>query len=92
MAPHQFADRQKHGHAQSAKQAVCRFRANQHFWHPNSLGKSWYSDPSLNGGQAHVVTYQGQEETLNLGRDPSNPVGSVLLGPNNYRVCSTIRW
>jgi hypothetical protein len=51
---------------------------------PASLGKTWYSDPSLNGGQAHVVTYQGQGETLNLGSDPNNPVGSVLLGSNSY--------
>ena len=48
------------------------------------LDYTWYSNPSLNGGQAHVVTYQGQGETLNLGSDPNNPVGSILLGSNSY--------
>jgi Domain of unknown function (DUF4114) len=50
---------------------------------PN-YGYTSYSDPSLNAGQAHVVTYQGRGETLNLGSDPSSPVGSILLGSNGY--------
>jgi hypothetical protein len=54
-----------------------------YFAYPN-YGNTWYSDTSLNGGQAHMVTYQGQGETLNLGSDPNNPVGSVPLGSNSY--------
>jgi uncharacterized protein DUF4114 len=50
---------------------------------PN-YGSTWYSDPSLNAGQTHVVTYQGQGETLNLGSDSSNPAGSVVWDSNSY--------
>ena len=49
-----------------------------------SYGSTWYSDPSLNGGQNHMVAYQGQGETLNLGSDPGNPVGSVVWDSNSY--------
>jgi hypothetical protein len=49
-----------------------------------ALGFTWYSDPSLNGGQAHMVTYQGKGETLNLGNDAGNPLGSVNWDSHTY--------
>ena len=45
---------------------------------------TWYSDNLLNGGDAHVVAYQGQGEILNLGDEASSPAGSVVLDPNSY--------
>jgi hypothetical protein len=50
----------------------------------NALNFTWYSDRSLNGGQAHVVTYQGKGETLTLGDVGSPPAGSVVWDSNTY--------
>jgi hypothetical protein len=52
-----------------------------------NYGNTWYSNPALNGGQAHMVSYLGQGETLNLGIDPNNPVGSSLLSSSDYLMC-----
>jgi Domain of unknown function (DUF4114) len=49
-----------------------------------ALNQTWYSDTSLNGGQDHMVAYQGKGQTLNLGNDPNNPTGSVLWDSNTY--------
>jgi hypothetical protein len=38
----------------------------------------------LNGGQDHMAAYQGRGQTLNLGSDPNNPVGSVLWDSSSY--------
>ena len=49
-----------------------------------ALGFTWYSDSSLNGGENHMVAYQGKGQTLNLGNHPNNPAGSVLWDANSY--------
>jgi hypothetical protein len=49
-----------------------------------ALGFTWYSDRTLNGGQPHVVTYQGKGETLTLGDVGSPPDGSVVWDSNTY--------
>jgi hypothetical protein len=51
-----------------------------------SAGFVWYSDSSLNkdGQLDHMVAYQGKGQTLNLGINPNNPVGSALWDSNSY--------
>jgi hypothetical protein len=52
--------------------------------HNGYYGNTEYSDPTLNGGNVNVVTYSGTGESLALGTDPSSPIGTVVLGSQDF--------
>jgi hypothetical protein len=52
--------------------------------HNGNYGNTEYSDPTLNGGNVNLVTYSGTGESLALGGDPSSPIGTVVLGTQDY--------
>jgi len=49
-----------------------------------NYGNTEYADPNINNGNVNMVTYSGTGETLALGGDPSSPIGTVVLAPQDY--------